>query len=169
MSTHALTVFRTQEFDGANVANVSHIWRKLDGYPTCHGRELVRILSGREFMSISELIAETWSGLLAQAVKRESYWQYCPVLHSQRAQAEWQYSLSLRDQDGEMPRGGPCMAGPFVVWLEVKYSRKKVYEGPLDEYVANDDPLNIEKDFESKQKPTPPEDAHPQRTLDFPP
>jgi len=151
MSTHALTVLRTREWDGENVANVSHIWRKYDGYPTCHGGELVRILSGKEFISSSELIAETWSGLVTLAPNRENNWQFCPVLHSQRPPAEWHYSLSLRNKVGELPRGGPLMPGPFHVWLKVRHKRKIIYDGPLAKYVPDDD-------LEPCDRPTKPEE-----------
>jgi hypothetical protein len=163
MSTHALTVFRTREFDGTNTVNVSRIWRKFDGHPTSHGRDLLQALSATEFSSISQLVAATWQGLLELQARPEFDWQFCPVLHSQRPYARWRYSLSLRDGAGEMPRGGPCMAGPFTVWLQVEHLRRTVYDGPISEYVPNDDPSQDEQDPEPKpspQQPAEPDDPN---------
>lgn len=161
MGTTALTVFRTREFDGTNTANVSLIWRKFDGHPTSHGRDLLQALAAREFSSISQLVTATWQGLLELQARPEFDWQFCPVLHSQRPAAEWWYSLSLRDGDDEMPRGGPCMAGPFAVWLEVRHNRRTLYDGPISKYTPNDDPSQDEHDPETKpppQQPAEPDD-----------
>lgn len=147
MSTHAITTFKSREWDGETIREVAHFWRKFDGHPTGHGAALKRSLGTSRFETLWDLVGAV-TGALKVKIQGINYdWMFVPFdpHDTEDAHAEFRYSLSLVDRDGEMPRGGQC-AGKYHVHVEISQNGRALYSGLLRDYIPQDPPDPIEEE-----------------------
>jgi hypothetical protein len=157
MSTPCLTVFATREFDGYEVVETGHFFRKFDGHPETHGQELKRMLNGKHYRVTFELMADVFKGLLGLLSRPEHSSQFCLVEpNDPNIFVEYVYILSLKNSQGEMPRGG-SWTGQHLVHLVVKkadggdpQSGSVLYSGKLDDYVPADGETEVTNTAEEK-------------------
>jgi hypothetical protein len=137
MSTHALTVYRSREFDGETVHEVGHFFRKFDGQPTGHGRHLKLLLQGKKFTTLWELVGAVANGLRIESQGRNYNWSFVPVAPQSMddIEPEYIYRLSLVDKCGEMPRGNSADAHCDVHIAVTDIGGRELYSGLLNDYV----------------------------------
>jgi hypothetical protein len=136
MSTHALTVYISREYDG-DTHDLGHLWRKFDGYPETHGADLKRLIGDRQYTSLWELMCAV-SQLDVKVEGVNFNWMLLPVdPRVMDVEAQFVYYLSLVDDQGQLSRGDMWRES-YNVHLTVKEEGRTLYHGLLRNYTPGE-------------------------------
>ena len=120
MSTPALTSFATHQWlngleSDTKPDEVGHFWRKFDGAPVVHVKDLQKLIGKEKYENLWELFQAVVK--IGLTVKGENFnWAFLPVNPSMDLNPLYKYVISLVDEKGELPRE---IGGAYDVHLVV--------------------------------------------------
>lgn len=139
MSTSCITIFQSIEEDGKTLREVARLWRKFDGAPTGHARQLQQIVGEDRFYNTAQLLARVLTGLEAY-VSSPSYYKYYTLVSWEKSTVCPLYVYKLRINQAitqptrdEKPAGEPYISIQKAVKPGSLRLGKVYFSGPLRE------------------------------------